>query len=236
MKENIVNQYQTLFDFLHPFISYSASRITDFQSLEAEGRAAVQAIADQTQSLKAQLEKDRQEAERILQEVRAIAAEQGVSQQAIYYGKESEHHEERAEKWRITTLWWASGVIGFAFISLFLHKIPFLSPSNAFDAYQLIASKILIFITLSYMVILSARNFLSHRHNAVINKHRQNALVTFKALVDAGGVKESRDIVLKSLASSVFSPQDTGYVKVASGPASSTSAIVELGSQLSDQG
>ncbi len=100
---------------------------------------------------------------------------------------------------------------------------------------QIVASKVLIFAVLGYMLLLSARNFLSHKHNSVTNKHRQNSLATFKALVDAGGTQEARDVVLKYAAASVFTPQETGYANTTSGGSSpSASTVVELTSQMAD--
>jgi hypothetical protein len=63
------------------------------------------------------------------------------------------------------------------------------------------------------MLLLSARNFLSHKHNEIVNRHRQNALLTFKALVDAAGQKEAQDVVLSYAAACIFAPQETGYTK-----------------------
>jgi hypothetical protein len=63
------------------------------------------------------------------------------------------------------------------------------------------------------MLILFARNFLSHEHNAIVNKHRQNALMTFTALVDAAKEDDHSDIVLLHAAQCIFSPQETGYAK-----------------------
>jgi hypothetical protein len=81
-------------------------------------------------------------------------------------------------------------------------------------------SKILIFAVLAYMLLLCARNFLSHKHNAIVNKHRQNALLTFNALVAAAGTEERRDVILTYAAACIFSPQDTGYTKAGAGPQS----------------
>ena len=67
------------------------------------------------------------------------------------------------------------------------------------------------------MLFLCARNFLSHKHNAIVNKHRQNALLTFNALVDAAKSEDRRDVVLTYAASCIFSPQDTGYAKSSGG-------------------
>ncbi len=74
-------------------------------------------------------------------------------------------------------------------------------------------SKLLIFAVLAYMLLLCARNFLAHKHNSIVNKHRQNALLTFKALADAASKEDQRDVVLTYAAACIFSPQETGYTK-----------------------
>ena len=68
---------------------------------------------------------------------------------------------------RITTSAWILGI--FAFFTLFLHKIPWISPDNLYQTVQMAVSKVLIFGVLSYMVYLATKNYLAHKHNAVIN-------------------------------------------------------------------
>lgn len=94
-----------------------------------------------------------------------------------------------------------------------MHKIPWLKPEDTFQNIQLITSKGLLFAVIAYMLFLSARNFLSHKHNSIVNKHRQNALMTYSALADAAASEEAKDIVLNHAASCIFSPQETGYIK-----------------------
>ena len=43
------------------------------------------------------------------------------------------------------------------------------------------------------------------------NRHRQNALLTYRALVAAAGEHETEDIVLAHAAVCIFAPQETGY-------------------------
>lgn len=100
---------------------------------------------------------------------------------------------------------------GYAVITLFLHKIPFLAPTNTYDTVQLGISKILIFAVITYVLFLSARNFLNHKHNAILNKHRQNALMTHKALIEASGDSGVREAIMLQAANCIFLPQPTGY-------------------------
>src|SRR5690606_5836175 len=102
-------------------------------------------------------------------------------------------------------------LVVFAILSLFLHRFEWIKPSSNAEMFQLITSKILIFTVLGYMLIMSARNYTTHKHNAVVNRHRQNALLTYQALVTAAEDTGTQDIVLAHAASCIFSPQETGF-------------------------
>jgi hypothetical protein len=210
---NLKNQYDNIFNSITPLISYGSSKLRDFSKMESDARAKTQAAIDEAQRVADELKKRQQEADQILEDVRKVAAEQGVSQQSFYFKKESEEHETAADNWRWQTVYLAIGLGIFAVVSLFLHKLPLLSPNSNYDAIQLGISKVLIFAVIGFMLVLSARNFLSHKHNSIVNKHRANALLTFKALADAAGTEERRDIVLTHAAACIFSPQETGYSK-----------------------
>ncbi|MCU1418814.1 MAG: hypothetical protein JWP32_2988, partial [Schumannella sp.] len=66
-------------------------------------------------------------------------------------------------------------------------------------------------------LVLSSRNFMSHKHNMIINSHRESALHTFEALAKASNHDSSaRDIILTHASACIFSPQETGYAKSSS--------------------
>lgn len=226
---SIESAYGPAFQRLHPYISYSLHRAADFQRLDQEARATMQAVEDRTQQVSKQLETHEAEAARVLEEIRKVAAEEGVTQQSMHFRVESEVHATEAEKWRTYTvrLAWAVGV--YAFFSIFLHKLPWLAPTSTYDAFQLGVSKVLVFAVLTYMLFLSARNFLNHKHNAIINKHRQNALMTHRALVEAATDAGIRDAVMMQAASCVFTPQATGYASERSdGGGAGPKSIIEI--------
>lgn len=230
VRDSLVQQveaaYPSSFQALYMPIAYGASKSIDFQRMENEARASLQAVSDQADEITSQLGLHQQQAEEILQDVRKVAAEQGVSQQAIYFKEEAAEHKAVAGTWQGYTTKLAVGVGVYAISTLFLHKIPLFVPTNAYESTQLVASKLLIFFVLTYMLFLAAKNFLNHKHNEIVNKHRQNALMTFKALADAAKSDESRDIVLAHAASCIFAPQETGYTKHSS--VESAKPIVEL--------
>lgn len=209
----VESAYEQTFNTLWNFIAYGVARVTDTSLLETEARATLQQIRDGSNALVGELAANKKSADEILSNVQKVAAEQGVSQQASYFKTQADEHVIEAECWA-KRIGWAAGVTcAFAVLSIFLHKIPFLTPQNTYEASQLITSKILVFAVLGFLLGLASKNYMSHRHNAVVNRHRQTALLTYRSLADAAKDEGARDIVIAHAASCIFSPQDTGYAK-----------------------
>ena len=226
--QQIQSAYDSTFSTLHPLISYGSSVTLDVQRMENDARAMIQSVQDQAENITEELSDRRDQAQGILDDIRKVAAEQGVSQQAIHFREESESHAEQSELWRKRTIYLALGLGAYAFLSFFFHKIPWIRPETTIQTIQLVASKILVFAVISYMLFLSARNFMSHKHNAIVNKHRQNALATFQALVDAAHEEANQDVILTHASACIFSPQDTGYAKSGSSSSASDQSVVGL--------
>lgn len=225
---NIKVRRDKVFDALWHYIAYGVARITDTSLLETQARATIQSIEDQAEKLTAQLTQAKSEADSALAAIRAVASEQGVSQQAMYFRTEAQEQENLAETWLTYTYRFAIAVGIFAIFSLFLHKLEWVKPSNNAEMFQLITSKILIFTTLGYMLLMAARNYTTHKHNAVVNRHRQNALLTYRALVTAGDDSGTQDIVLAHAAACIFSPQETGFSSGKSEAGIGSKSVLEL--------
>ena len=115
-----------------------------------------------------------------------------------------------------------------ALISFVTHRIPFIAPTNIPEAIQFIASKVLLIGALTFMLVRAASNYRAHKHNEVINRHKQNSLLTFNALVEAGASPEARNIILNHASASIYSEPDSGYVKSKSDSAGPQLNLVDL--------
>lgn len=232
VRQQLINQvndsYQQTFGVLHPLIAYSLHKTADFQRLEGEARATLQGIKDEASKIKSELEEQKKGASLVLEQIREVAAEQGVTQQASYFRKAADDHDTEAEKWRNLTgkLAWTLGI--YAFLTLFFNQIPWFTPTDTYQAIQLGVSKLLIFAVISFMLYLAARNFLSHKHNAIINRHRQNALLTYKALVEGATEKSASDAVLMHAAACIYGPQPTGYAEQSRIEGGGAKSVIEL--------
>lgn len=231
-RTNLINNIKVrrdqVFDQLWQYVAYGVARITDTSLLETQARATIQGIEDQATKLTEQLTKAKTDADAALSAIRAVASEQGVSQQAIYFKDEAQTQETLADKW-LTYTYRTAGALGlFAILSLFLHKIEWIKPSSNAEMFQLITSKILIFTVLGYLLLMAARNYTTHKHNAVVNRHRQNALLTYRALVTAAEDGGTQDIVLAHAASCIFSPQETGFSNGKGDSSPGSRSVLEL--------
>lgn len=89
-------------------------------------------------------------------------------------------------------------------------------------------SKGIILIGLLYFTITASKNYNAHRHNAILNKHRQNALQTFESFVKAAGDdQQTKNAVLLQATATIFSNQNTGYLAAGPEP-EGASKIIEI--------
>ncbi len=217
-----------LFESVWQYVAYGVARANDTSVLEIQARATIQKIEDQAEKLTGQLGQAKKDADEALAIIRKTASEQGVSQEAHYFKEESEAQDALAAQWLLYTYRFAMAVGGFAVLSLVLHKLPWIRPENPTEAFQLITSKVLIFAVLGFLLVLAAKNYATHKHNSVINKHRQNALLTYRALVEAAAGEGTEDIVLAHAAACIFSPQETGFSQSRGDGSSGSKSVLEL--------
>ena len=231
-RNTILGQISTrrdeLFGQIWQYIAYGAARSTDTRLLETQSRAMLQTIKDDAKVLTDQLVQNKTDANTALDAIRSVAAEQGVSQQAIYFKTEAEEQETKATYWLDRTYWSALALAVFASAGLFLHRWEWLAPKGYSETVQFITSKVLIFAIIAYLLILSAGNYATHKHNAVVNRHRQNALLTYRALVAAANEAGTEDIVLAHAAACIFSPQETGFSGGKNDGSSGAKSVLEL--------
>lgn len=212
--KQIEQAYDKTFNVLHPMISYSVRKTTDFAKLEDDARSKLQSIEDKSNALEESMERHKESAAKILADIKKVAEEQGVSQQAYYFRNEANKHTKASYYWLAITVILTIGLIVTAVKFLGWNVELNQNASNeTYAIVQLTVSKILVFATLSFLLALSAKNYMANKHNEVINRHRENALKTYEALVDAAGDNANRDIVLKNASECIFMFQTTGFGK-----------------------
>jgi hypothetical protein len=225
---DLQQRYESVFNQLHQWIAYASSKTTDFAGLTSEARQAVETIEKLRENVATRTGEAETRVAELEEQLRQSLAKQGVGKQAQYFENEAANHGREASKWGERTLQWAIGVAVLAVASLFTHRIPWLAPTNTPEAIQFVASKILLFGVLTFMLVRSSRNYMAHKHNEVVNRHKQNSLLTFNALVEAGATPETRNTVLNHAASSIYATPESGYVRGGTDSGGSNTTLVEL--------
>ena len=151
------------------------------------------------------------ELQSVLESVRRAAEEVGVAQHSIYFREEAGDHERASRYWLWTTgvLGLLTGGLGVWLVLAYYWGLPNLSPAQSI---QLALAKLLVFSVLFTGLLACGRIYRAHRHNFVINKHRQNALSTFETFVKAANDEPTKNAVLLQATQCIFAPQITGYV------------------------
>jgi hypothetical protein len=78
---------------------------------------------------------------------------------------------------------------------------------------QQTVARILIVTLLYTAVVWCARNFFACQHNYTVNRHRRNAMMTFRAFVEGTKDPPTQDFILRQAAACAFAPQQSGYLK-----------------------
>ena len=197
----ILRTYHEVHDTLLPQISYGILAGTDMATLERSIRDKVA------------------EAGRLLAQVHDTAAEQGVFLQATHFKKEAFNHFIFSILWGIAVMAMGGmlGVYPFYIDKLFPVDLAALSElSDTAERFVFLTgmlSRMLVFFVLSFGLFFCVKNYMAHRHNAVVNRHRQKALETYRALVDGTSIPENADIVLAHAARCIYAPQNTGFAR-----------------------
>lgn len=148
------------------------------------------------------------EGEQLLEQMRGLSAEAGVSHHARVFGDAAEEHNQGRRRWL-----WATGVatvLALAFASWLVLDPP-VGEGNLETSIPLITGRLVAFGILSYALVWCGRMYRAHAHNYIINTHRRNALRSFLAFV--GGTEEpaTKNAVLIQSTHSVFSHRPSGF-------------------------
>lgn len=180
--------------------------------------------ADREQN-KIKIDKKLNELNEILTNAKSVANQIGVSKHSTVFKTESEFHNIESEKWLKYTI---LILIGIVISSIFLAFLGKCFTDNTTQVIQFSITKVIFLSALFYALSLTNRNYKAHKHNSIINKHRQNALTTFETFSEAAGDDiQTKNAVLLETTHTIFSNKQTGYMQNES-DSDSPNKIIEI--------
>lgn len=149
------------------------------------------------------------EIDEILKNVREAAANVGVETHATIFETESISLKKQSYWWLFATgLLLVVTICGAAYF--------YMNPSFALGdmtvALQIIVPKVLLLGLLVSITVWCGRNYRALAHEAAVNRHRANALSTFRTFVDSTNEPEVRNAVLLEATRAIFSQAPSGYL------------------------
>jgi hypothetical protein len=201
------------------------------EALGASGLLDAEELIRQT-SKKAQ--ETLREMESLSTKAKEAAAIVGVGQHASYFNDEVSDHRKASSYWLVLTGLLAAIAAGYSLWSF--HQIAG-TPAEGAVAWwphlTYLTSRLIVLSVIFFGMGWAARNYRAHKHNEIVNRHRQNALRTFETFARAADDKATKDAVLLEATKSIFGAQSSGYLSGEAEKVPSGTVIEVLGKAIS---
>lgn len=218
------DQYRAFVSALPPVFAYAAASVSSdvYARTQAELADARTQVSAAVTDARAQLE----DLKKLTQLSKEEVQKAGVTRHANFFRIEAQRHEKASDWWLGAVIVLSASLAGLAFLnlSLVLDTPP---PPTTAAALSQIAAKLLLFSVVASATIWCGRVYRSHKHNSVVNKHRENALSSFETFAASTDNPDTRNVVLVQATQSIFSPQHSGFSPTDSDPTMS-SPLLEL--------
>lgn len=207
--QEVKGAYDAIMEPLTVPLAFTATLATDYAKIEREAKGYHATMREEADAFKKLLTSYKSDAEKALQAVKAQAAEAGVATNAQIFLTDSGDHAAVAKKWLIATV--ISSIITLLIAIMFVVISFEYEPKTTAVAIQYVISKLILLSTLFFTIFWCAKNYRSSKHNETLNKHRANALMTFRAFVEGSGEQQIKEAILLQAAQAAFVNRPTGY-------------------------
>ncbi len=157
----------------------------------------------------ADAQKKANEVQTILEGARAATAKIGVEKHSQIFFSESNVLHTTSNRWMIATIFVTVFSIS---VAIYFYLNPVAVHDDVALSIQIVVAKIIIMSILLGAIVWCGKNYRALAHEASVNKHRANALSTFRTFVDATDEIDIRNAVLLEATRAIFSQAPSGYL------------------------
>jgi len=200
----IVVIYQELF----PMMAYvEAKKLA--KTIEKDG--LVETRGETTRVLE-EVREQAKEAREATEAIKGLAGEGSISHYRGIFSKQSNDNRTAAKWWLVAgSIAMIASIVLLAYVSFSIaDAVRASQPSQ--NIIALVISKLFLLAVVIFALQVMMRNYFANMHQATLNRHRENALEVFGAMVKAGFSDETKDAVLAFLAKAIFDSGDTGFL------------------------
>lgn len=218
---DIIKVHSQMFKFLCPIIAFFKAKQTNTEDMTRQVQETIDQkllnIDAQADEKLASIKEKDELAQQALRGIQKAAGTTGVTKQAEFFKESEKNHFWYSVGWLVISVLLGAAIVVFAYHvdwwfpgewrkQLAEGKLTF-STSLA----QILTSRVIITAIVMYLFYFSIKNYLAHRHNGMLDRHRVNALKTYQAIYSAAGDETNRGIILAHAASCIFDIQNTGF-------------------------
>jgi len=208
LMDQIRNAYDASFQAVTPVSAFFSLRDDALNSLRTKLQEGLSALGETRKSA----EESSKQLTQMVKAAREASGTVGVSAHAKSFESQANAHRGSARNWLIGGAIFAIGAAYWAWHAFSGIPLPSKDTPALAEYLHFGIPRVIVLSLLFYAVFWSAKNYVSHSHNEVVNRHRQNALQTFETFVQATGDASTKDAVLVRATEAVFMPQATGYL------------------------
>jgi uncharacterized membrane protein len=222
--DQLENQYESYYSTAIPILTTGLLNSNDLSLERAKLNEALLELEKENEKTKKESEKYLNEIKDVLIKAQQAAVEVGVAQHNMIFKEEADEHKKLSEQW----LNWTIRVL--VAITLVGIGLLFIKPSDEGIHFLIhfTITKAVVLTVMFYALAICTRNYKAHKHNSILNKHRQNALNTFETFSKAAGTDlQTKNAVLLEATHTIFSNQQTGYLNP-DGESDSPNKIIEI--------
>lgn len=227
---NLQNQYDSFRQSIIPLIGYLSWSSIDIERYRQELSNVVEEMRESVRTSLEELEGFSTEAQQRLAAIREAAAEQGVSQEAMTFRRAADRYTLSTRYWL-----WAAIAMGLATIGAGVAIVQFWGIDGQISdagTLQHILARAAALAVLVYGTVTAVRLYRSNAHLAAVNRHREDALRTFRSFVEGADSEDTKDQVLLAAARAAFGQVPTGLVTDKGDGASVLEVLSGIGSNL----
>ena len=176
------------------------------------------------------VDRNLEKSEKILASAKQLATNQLTKKQSKFFQDEADKHNTQSHQWKNYSIALFVLTCILAVTGIAMAFCPSLHPkqNDTYQLIQIITGKIILIAISIYALGVCIKNYQAHKHNEILNSHRENALSAASALIDLIEEPNQKDAVLLQVANVVFSIQDTGYTKPTSSEVDVMKSVVDL--------
>ena len=205
-----------------PLAGYLSWESVDIDALRREMENAVGSARETADHTLAEIQDVQAQASAALAAIREVSAEAGVAHHAETFAAAASRHESSATRWVRTAVGAGLATIVSGILLVWLWE----ANGDISDAgvLQIVLAKAVVLSVGFYFTVTCVRLFRSNAHLAVINRHREDSLRTFRAFAEgAADDPETKAKVLLEATHAAFGQVPTGLVSEGSG-----SGVIEV--------